>query len=70
MPARFLFDKKTITDNINNNKSQTIKTGRELILDISAAPGGKSVQIGDYLQYLYNKLYSQKIACDTKKNYL
>ncbi len=39
MSARQLFD--------------TESTGNELILDMSAAPGGKSVQIWDYLQYLH-----------------
>lgn len=38
MPARFL----------------DIDLGNELILDISAAPGGKSVQIWDYLIYKFN----------------
>ena len=38
MPARQLFNDSSVDE--------------EIILDMSAAPGGKSVQIGDYLQFL------------------
>ncbi len=64
MPARFLFNSKNLKKKSEKGWKNIYQTlledtfsdfPSELILDISAAPGGKSVQLWDYLQYLYSK---------------